>query len=74
MTSNASSLTVDRKERLTNLLAAEKAEHEAEERARAKSGGMGSFLNAESKKVFSGEGGLEARIRRGRGGMVVEAD
>ncbi|KAI0931695.1 hypothetical protein AcW2_000533 [Taiwanofungus camphoratus] len=74
MSSDASSLTVERRERLTVLLAQEKAELEAEERARAKSKGMGGFLNHEQKKVFGGEGGLEDRIRRGRGQMRVEAD
>ncbi|KAH8119869.1 Pre-mRNA splicing factor-domain-containing protein [Phellopilus nigrolimitatus] len=74
MSSNASSLTVERKERLTILLAEEKAEIETEEKRRAKSGGMGSFLNQEQKKVFSGVGGIEERIKRGRGGMVAEAD
>lgn len=74
MSSNASSLTVERKERLERLLAEEKAELEAEDKLRAKSGGMGSFLNQEQKKVFSGTGGIEERIRRGRGGMVAVAD
>lgn len=74
MTSNATSLTVERKEHLTSLLEREKAEREAEERARAKSKGMGDFLSHEQKKVFGGSGGLEDRIRRGRGGMVVDAD
>ncbi|KAI5116191.1 hypothetical protein M0805_002286 [Coniferiporia weirii] len=74
MSSNASSLTSERKERLTKLLAEEKAELEAEEKARTKSGGMGSFLGQEQKKVFSGAGGIEERIRRGRGGMIAEVD
>lgn len=74
MSADASSLTVERKERLSNLLAHEKAEMEAEEQARAKSGGIGSFLNAEQKKVFSGQGGLEDRIRRGRSGLVALGD
>ena len=74
MSSNATSMTSERKERLTALLAEEKAELEAEERRRAKSKGIGSFLSAEQKKVFGGEGGLEDRIRRGRGGLVAEAD
>jgi hypothetical protein len=74
MSINASSLTVDRQERLKTLLEKEKADLVAEEQARAKSGGMGNFLSAESKKVFGGTGGLEERIRRGRGGMVREAD
>jgi hypothetical protein len=57
------------------MLEKEKAELAAEERARAKSKGMGGFLSHEQKKVFGGgTGGLEERIRRGRGGMVVDGD
>ncbi|KAH9898240.1 Pre-mRNA splicing factor-domain-containing protein [Cubamyces lactineus] len=74
MSSNASTLTVERREHLSQLLEREKAELEAEERARAKSKGMGDFLSYEQKKVFGGSGGLEDRIRRGRGQMRVEAD
>lgn len=74
MSSNASSLTVERKEHLTQLLEREKAEQEVEERTRAKNKGMGDFLSHEQKKVFGGTGGLEDRIRRGRGQMRVEAD
>ncbi|GJE85848.1 pre-mRNA-splicing factor CWC25 [Phanerochaete sordida] len=74
MTANASEMSVERREHLTKLLEREKAEHEAEEQARAKSGGMGSFLSHEQKKVFGGIGGIEDRIRRGRGGMHVDAD
>ncbi|KAM6498516.1 Pre-mRNA splicing factor domain containing protein [Amanita muscaria] len=74
MTSNAATMSVERQERLTALLKKEKAELEAEERARAKSKGMGGFLSQEQKKVFGGTGGLEERIRRGRGGLVVDAD
>ncbi|EMD41893.1 hypothetical protein CERSUDRAFT_110446 [Gelatoporia subvermispora B] len=74
MSSNASTLTVERKERLTQLLEQEKAEMEAEERVRAKAGGMGSFLSQEQKKVFSAAGGIEDRIRRGRGTMRVDHD
>ncbi|KAI0375160.1 hypothetical protein BV20DRAFT_251811 [Pilatotrama ljubarskyi] len=74
MSSNASALSVERREHLTQLLEREKAEMEAEERARAKSKGMGDFLSYEQKKVFGGTGGLEDRIRRGRGQMRVEAD
>lgn len=74
MTLNASSMSVERQERLKMLLEKEKAELEADEKARAKSGGMGDFLSAESKKVFSAAGGLEDRIKRGRGGLVRESD
>ena len=74
MTSNATSMSAERQERLAALLEKEKAELEADERARAKSKGMGSFLSQEQKKAFGGTGGLEDRIRRGRGGMVIDAD
>ncbi|EJF66837.1 hypothetical protein DICSQDRAFT_131118 [Dichomitus squalens LYAD-421 SS1] len=74
MSSNAASLTNERREHLTKLLEREKEEAEAEERARAKSKGMGGFLSHEQKKVFGGAGGLEDRIKRGRGQMRVEAD
>lgn len=74
MTADATSMSSERKERLTQMLEKEKADHAAEEQARAKSKGMGGFLSQESKKVFGGSGGLEDRIRRGRGGMVVDTD
>ena len=74
MSSNAAKHEEERKERLLKLLEQEKADLEAEKKARAKSGGMGSFLSQEQKKVFSGAGGVEERIRRGRGGMIAEAD
>jgi len=74
MASNASSMSADRQQRLAALLEKEKAELEADEQARAKSKGMSGFLSQEQKRVFGGVGGLEDRIRRGRGGMVVDAD
>ncbi|GBE77688.1 Pre-mRNA splicing factor-domain-containing protein [Sparassis latifolia] len=74
MMTDASTMSVDRRERLTTLLEQEKAEFEAEERARARSKGMGGFLSHEQKKVFGGVGGIEERIRRGRGQMRVDAD
>ncbi|KAF8140618.1 Pre-mRNA splicing factor-domain-containing protein [Boletus edulis] len=74
MQSNASNVEVDRQKRLLELLAKERAKMEAENEARSRSKGMGSFLGQEQKKVFGGEGGLEDRIRRGRGGLVVDAD
>ena len=74
MTSNSTSMTAERQERLAALLEKEKAELEAEERARAKSKGMGNFLSHEQKKAFGGTGGLEDRIRRGRGGLVIDAE
>ena len=74
MTTNASAMSAERREHLGTLLAQEKAELELEEQARAKSRGMGGFLSQEQKKVFGGVGGIEERIRRGRGQMRVEAD
>lgn len=74
MQSGAASMEVERQQRLMALLEKEKADMEAEEQARAKSKGMGSFLGQEQKKVFGGVGGLEDRLRRGRGGLVADAD
>jgi len=74
MATNASAMSADRQQRLAALLEKEKAELEADEQARAKSKGMSGFLSQEQKRVFGGVGGLEDRIRRGRGGMVVDAD
>lgn len=74
MQSNATTMETDRQKRLLELLAKEKAELEADDEARSKSKGMGGFLSQEQKKVFGGEGGLEDRIRRGRSGLVVNAD
>jgi hypothetical protein len=74
MASNATAMSADRQQRLSALLEKEKAELEADEQARAKSKGMSGFLSQEQKRVFGGVGGLEDRIRRGRGGMVVDAD
>ena len=74
MTSNSTTMAAERQERLAALLEKEKAELEAEERARAKSKGMGNFLSHEQKKAFGGTGGLEDRIRRGRGGLVIDAE
>jgi hypothetical protein len=67
-------MSTERQQRLSALLEKEKAELAVEEQARAKSKGMGGFLSHEQKKVFGGSGGLEERIRRGRGGMVVDND
>ena len=74
MASNATAMSADRQQRLAALLEKEKSELEADEQARAKSKGMSGFLSHEQKRVFGGVGGLEDRIRRGRGGMVVDAD
>ena len=74
MASNATAMSADRQQRLAALLEKEKSELEADEQARAKSKGMSGFLSQEQKRVFGGVGGLEDRIRRGRGGMVVDAD
>jgi hypothetical protein len=73
MTNDASTMESERQVRLKALLEKEKAELAADEAARAKSKGFGSFLSGEQKKVFGGIA-LEDQIRRGRGGMVVDAD
>ena len=69
---NAATMQVERQARLAAMLEKEKAELTQEDEKRKK--GVSSYLNAESKKVFGGVGGLEDRIRRGRGGMVIDAD
>jgi hypothetical protein len=74
MSTNAAEMSTERKDRLNALLEKEKAELEADERARAKSKGMGGFLSSEQKKVFGGHGGLEERLRRGRAGLVAQVD
>ncbi|KAG7098951.1 hypothetical protein E1B28_000841 [Marasmius oreades] len=74
MTFDAKAMDVERQERLKALLEKEKAELAADEAARLKSKGTGDFLSHEQKKVFGGSGGLEERIRRGRGGMLIDAD
>jgi hypothetical protein len=73
MTSNASQLTVDRQKRLQAMLEAEVAEAERERKARERNRDAGGFLSQEAKKVYGGMG-LEERVRRGRGGMVVDAE
>ncbi|KAI6120585.1 Pre-mRNA splicing factor-domain-containing protein [Pisolithus croceorrhizus] len=74
MQSDATTMEAQRQKRLLALLEKEKAELEAEKLAREKSKGMGSFLSQEQKRVFGGAGGLEDRIRRGRHGLVAEAE
>ncbi|KAH9486534.1 Pre-mRNA-splicing factor CWC25 [Psilocybe cubensis] len=74
MSANATAMSEDRQKRLAALLEKEKAELEADEQARARSKGMSGYLSQEQKRVFGGLGGLEDRIKRGRGGMVVDAD
>ncbi|KZT41419.1 hypothetical protein SISSUDRAFT_1043014 [Sistotremastrum suecicum HHB10207 ss-3] len=75
MSENAAVLSDDRKIRLAKLLEQEKAELEAQEKARARSRGMGTFLSNEQKRVFGGlEGGLAEQMRRGRAGMVIDTD
>ena len=74
MASNATSMQSERKQRLAELLEKEKAELAKEELERAKSaksGGIGGFMSSDYKKVY-GEGGLEDRIRRTRGTLVID--
>ncbi|KAJ7110011.1 Pre-mRNA splicing factor-domain-containing protein [Mycena epipterygia] len=65
MSSNATSMSTERQQRLALMLEKEKAELARDEEARIKSKGMGGFLSQEQKKVFGGTIGLEDRIRRG---------
>jgi len=74
MSSNASVLTVGRKERLTILLAEEKLELEAEEQRRAKTKGTNGFLFEEHKKMLSGSEGIEDTFKRGRAGYAIDKD
>lgn len=74
MSSNATSMSIERQERLKSLLEQEKLEMEAEQKAREKSRGMSSYLSQEQKRVFGGIGGLEDRIKRGRHGLVSEVN
>ncbi|KNZ75031.1 Pre-mRNA-splicing factor CWC25 [Termitomyces sp. J132] len=74
MSSNAVALSAEREVRLAALQEKERAELVADDAARVKSKGMASFLSSEQKKVFGGPGGLEDRIRRGRGALVGNID
>lgn len=74
MSSNAVALSAEREARLAALQEKERSELAADDAARVKSKGMASFLSSEQKKVFGGTGGLEERIRRGRGGLVGNID
>jgi len=73
MSSNASSMSTERQERLTKLLEQEKLELEAEQKAREKSRGMTGYLSQEQKRMM-GSVGLDERIKRGRHGLVSERD
>lgn len=74
MSSNATEMSTERQDHLKKLLEQEKREMELEQQLRAKSKGMGGFLNQEQKKVFGGSGDLEERLRRGRAGLVSRID
>jgi len=73
MSSNATSMSTERQERLTKLLEQEKIELEAEQKAREKSRGMSGYLSQEQKRMM-GSVGLDERIKRGRHGLVSERD
>lgn len=77
MQSAASDLDASRADRLAALEVRERAEKEAEERARersAKYGGKGDFVQGLNRKA--GEMDIGERMRRGRGGLerVVSDD
>jgi len=75
MSSSAQEMNLERRQRLEMMLKQEtedKAREDQDRMYRAKSGGVGGFLDSERRKVYAGgmEGGLGERIRRGRGAMV----
>lgn len=75
MQQDASSLDLDREQRLAALAEREKADREAEDQARAKSskyGPKGDFINGLHRKA--GDMGLADRIGRGRQGLQKEDD
>ncbi|KAG0123952.1 Pre-mRNA splicing factor-domain-containing protein [Tuber indicum] len=75
MVANASQMNADRAKRLTELAIREKAELEAEEKARmrtSKVGGKGEFLTGVNRKV--GDLDLGERVRRGRQTLVAERE
>ncbi len=70
MQQDATRLDIDREKRLAALAERENAEHEAEDKARARSskyGDKGDFINGLHKKA--GSMGLADRIGRGRQGF-----
>lgn len=70
MQQDATSLDLDREKRLAALAEQEKATHEVEDKARARSskyGDRGDFINGLHKKA--GDMGLADRIGRGRQGF-----
>ncbi|EKD18602.1 pre-mRNA-splicing factor Cwc25 [Drepanopeziza brunnea f. sp. 'multigermtubi' MB_m1] len=70
MQQDASSLDIDREKRLAAIAEQEKAQHEAEEKARARSskyGDKGDFIHGLNRKA--GNMGLADRIGRGRQGL-----
>jgi hypothetical protein len=75
MQANASELEADRTKRLAQLEKKEKADAEAEERARLRNhrlSGRAGFLNQANRKVS--EMDLGERINRGRQGLVRDRD
>jgi hypothetical protein len=75
MQQDASKLDVDREKRLTALVEQEKADREAEDRARAKSskyGDKGDFVHGLQRRA--GDMSLGDRIGRGRQGLMRDED
>ncbi|KAG0640237.1 pre-mRNA-splicing factor Cwc25 [Tuber brumale] len=75
MAANASQMNADRAKRLADLDIMEKAELEAEEKARMRSsklGGKGEFLTGVNRKA--GDLDLGERVRRGRQTLVAERE
>ena len=75
MQQDASKLDVDREKRLAALAEQEKADREAEDRARAKSskyGDKGDFVQGLQRRA--GDMALGDRISRGRQGLIKDKD
>ena len=75
MQGNASELEQDREKRLAAMAECEKADHEKDETARARSaklGGKGDFVTGLHRKAV--DLGIGERIRRGKGGLEREED
>jgi len=80
MTIDASDVDASRATRIAALQATEQAELAAEEENRRKSAkvkggdGKGEFMREQARVVYGGGGGLEERLKRGRGALVRESD
>jgi len=76
MTQDASSLESSRQVRLAQLAVIEKAEREAEEAMRKKTGkhGKSTFVRDQEKVLYGGNMRLDERLQRNRMGLVREGE